>query len=268
MDNKREGLAMVNELAAQGFIDNDECDVHEEVVQALRAVSFKKGGIVVSVPKLGDVTAFKDYWPGSKVAEDDRKTISERLQSVMHDRALPKPTSSSTNSPNSTQSCDESEFGGTSLTDSDSGGETSGSTGRDIPLEESNLIKFVKVHWRQSKWIADNINLLRSPQYTDLRARTNSENTTDGHANFKAVVIWSNKDERKDGVNLLERIIAAKLGGHTNDCMKDVMAIPEKMDDGEVWMVYHKNKVVVAFPGSEGEAAFLESVEAMDKVWS
>lgn len=118
---------MVNELAAQGFIDNDECDVHEEVVQAMRAVSFQKGGVVVSVPKLGDATTFKDYWPGSKVAEDDRKTISERLQSVMHDRALPTPTPRSTDSSSSTQSSDDSRLGGTTLTGSDSGGETSGS---------------------------------------------------------------------------------------------------------------------------------------------
>jgi hypothetical protein len=261
MDNKHQGLDMVNELAARGFLEDFECDIHEEIVQDMRALSFKKGDVVVTVSKLGDATAFRGYFPGSKVDDEDRKTISDRLQSVMHDRALPKQKTSMTPSPISTRCSDESELRGTTLTASESEDETSVSSGREALLEDSDLIRLVKVHWRQSKWIADNIR--------NIRPSTDTKNSGEGtNNNFRAVIVWSNKAEKKDGINLLERMIVASIGGKRGNYMKDVMRCEEVMDDGEVWSVFHKKDVVVGFPGRDGANQFLESVQAEEKVWS
>jgi hypothetical protein len=267
MDNKRQGLEMVNELAARGFIEDTECNVHEETVQATRAVSFQKGNIVVSVPKLGGSKAFRGYWPSSEVDDEDRKTISDRLQNVMHDRALLTQTSTLTASPSPTKCSDDSNLQGTTLTASESPGDLSSSSGGDTPLEGSGLIKFVKVHWKQSKWIKDNINLIRTTQLRPLRSSTGSEETEEENDNFKAVIVWSNKTERKQGVKLLERLIGARMGENTEDHMKDVMVHNEVMEDGEGWVVFHKNNVAVGFPGEDGEDDFIEGVEALEQVF-
>lgn len=265
MDSRLQGLELVNELAARGFIEDDECDISEETVQASRALCFKKGNVVVSIPKLGGATAFKGYWPGSQVDEEDRKMVSERLQSVVHDRAVPKETCRLMTSPSSTQCSNASGLRGTTLTVSENEGDTSSSSGRDTRIEDSGLIKFVKVHWRHSKWIADNIHLIRPHQYTHLRTSTSSADTEGD--DFKAVIVWSNKKEKKQGINLLERVIAERLGGNEKESMKDVMVCEETIDDEEEWLVFHKNDVVVAFPGPEGDTEFLESVQAREKVW-
>ncbi len=258
---------MVNELAAHGFIDGDDCEVNEETVQAMRALSFQKGNVVVSLPKLGDEKTFQGYWPGSTVDGGDRKMILNRLQSVMHDRALPPQRAKSIASPNSAKCSDESRLRGTTLTASENEEASSGSSGRDTSLEDTGLIKFVKVHWRQSKWIADNVHLIRSTQHSHLRAPTNSDDAWEEDDKFKAVIVWSNKRERREGINLLERIIAARLGGSSKDYMKDAMLCQEVMENGEVWVVFHKKDVVVGFPGFEGEDEFLEGVQSMEQVW-
>jgi Holliday junction resolvase-like predicted endonuclease len=263
---------MVNELAAHGVIEDEDCDVYEEMVQGTRALSFQKGNVVVSVPKLGDTSSFRGYWPGSKVDERDQKMVSCKLQSVMHDRALQARPSVVNTSPESARCSDDSRLRGTTLTSSEMEEDVPAAPGRDASLENCGLIKFVKVHWKQSKWIVDNIYLIRSPQCSDLiRAPGHySDDTTEEEeedCRFKAVIVWSNKTERQDGINLLERMIAARLGGNKNSYMKDVMECGEIMDDGEEWLVFHKKEVVVGFPGRHGDDEFLASVQAMETVW-
>ena len=272
MDNKLEGLTMVNELAAHGFIDDDDCGVTEERVNTTRALHFRKGQIAVSVPKLGDMTAFRGYIASSRVDDADRTMISQRLQAVMHDRAFVAKSPSITASPSSARCSDESRLRGTTLTaseeDEQAGEDASVPSDKELALEDSDLIKSVKVHWRQSKWIADNIDTIRSPPDSNVRSTTNSDESQAGEDQFKAVVVWSNKAERRDGFNLLERMIVARLRGREDDYKKDVMVCEEVMDDGEFWLVLHKGDVVVAFPGRDGDEDFLESVQAMEKVWS
>lgn len=280
MDNKLEGLKMANELAAHGFIDDDDCGLTEERVNTTRALHFHKGQIAVAVPKLGDMKAFRGYTVSSRVDDADRAMISERLQAVMHDRAFVAQTPSLTASPASARYSDESRLGGTTLTASEEDArseeeeeEVSTRSDKGLSLEDSDLIKSVKVHWRQSKWIADNIDAVRSPPTSNVRSSSDSDESQGGEDRgsetpYKAVVIWSNKAEKREGFNLLERMIVARLRGLENDYKKDVMVCEEVMDDGEFWLVLHKGDVVVAFPGRDGDEEFLESVQAMDKVWS
>ena len=269
VDNKLEGLNMVNELAARGFIGDEDCLLQEEMVDGTRALSFRKGGIGVSVAKLGDVTAFRGYTSESRVDDEDRKMILEKLQVVMHDRALPRQTPTLSASPGSSRCSDESKLRGTTLTTSEEDKEAfSTPSGEKMSLEDSGLVKTVKIHWRQSKWIADNIHSIRSPPTSSVRTTADSDTSQEGEDSFKAVVVWSNKSERKEGFNLLERMIAARLGGKGGDYKKDVMVCEETLEGGELWLVYHKKDVVVAFPGRHGDEDFLGSVRAMEQVWS
>ena len=266
MDNKLQGLEMVNELAGHGFVEDDDCDVREEMVQGMRALGFQKGNVVVSVPKLGNAAAFRGYWPGSKVDAKDRKMISDKLQSVMHGRALLAQTSMLTASPSPTQGSDISRLRGTTLTASEHEEEVSGSSGKDASLEDSGLIKFVKVHWRQRKWIIDNVHLIRPTLHSQPRTSIGSDITENGEENFKAVIVWSKKSDKKEGIDLLERMIAERLGGRKQTSTKDVVMCKETTDQ-EAWSVLHKNEVVVGFPGEEGVNEFLESVQAREQVW-
>jgi hypothetical protein len=155
MDNKLQGLEMLNELAAHGFIDNDndyddECHISEEVVQGTRAITFKIGNVAVSMPKLGGASSFKGYLPGSKLAAADQKTILKKLQSIMHDRAIPQatPPSSASASPTSksTSSNKSPPHQRTKSNNSSSSSKQSSTSSKDTSLEDSGLIKFVKVH--------------------------------------------------------------------------------------------------------------------------
>jgi hypothetical protein len=312
---------MVNELAACGFIDDhdedDKCWISEDRVDTMRALNFHKGSVVVSVPKLGDMTAFRGYMAASRVDDADRKMILERLQAAMHDRAFvaKSPSASLTASPESATRCsDESRLRGTTLTASEEeaddeeeedeeGGEeeeeegSSSSLSSDDPkhlsLETSGLIKSIKVHWRQSKWVVDNIHSIRRRrlsihhhQQANPRAalRTDSSSSSSStefindssndNIEFKAVIIHSNKSERQQGLNLLERLIAARLGGRENNFMRDVVVCEEVVDGDDddkgagFWLVWHKKEVVVAFPGREGDEKFVEAVGGMERVWA
>lgn len=53
---------MVNELAARGLVEDEDCDIQEEIVQGMRALTFQKGNVVVSVSKLRTPPTFKGYW--------------------------------------------------------------------------------------------------------------------------------------------------------------------------------------------------------------
>lgn len=253
---------MVNELAANGFINDQDVEIHEEVVQDTRTLSFKKGNITVSIPKLGEVMPFRTYWPGMTLVEEDRKAIEEKLRSVMYERALPTPTPMLTTPPTVTKCSDESTLEGSTLTtSSENEEEMSGSSGS---LEESGLINFVKVHWRKSKWIVDNIQLVRPHHYSSIRAPTSSGDTMEEKDEFKVVIVWSNKAEKKEGIDLLYMIMAARSEGISTDYLEDVMKFKEVMEDGEMWSVFHKKNVVVGFPGPKGEAEFVESFQAME----
>ena len=300
MDNKLQGLEMVNELAVHGFVEDEDCEVQEEIVQGMRALTFQKGNVVVSVSKLGGAPEFKGYWPDSKLFKEDKKMILEKMQGVMHDRAVAnyKPSkSSTTTSPRSSSSTtstkpaksspDSTALRGTTLTASQeeeeettrsspsfSSGSGSGG-GITTSLEASGLIKLIKVHWRHSKRIADTIHLIRPARYTThLRSSTSSADTEEEN-DFKAVVVWSNLKEKKEGVNLLERMIAQRLGGSQKDFLKGVTVCQEVIDDeeegkgeGEKWAVLRKGDVVVGFPGERGMDVFIEKVAEWEKVWN
>ncbi len=299
---------MVNELAAHGFVEDEDCNIDEEIVQGMRALTFQKGNVSVSVCKLGGPSTFKGYWRGSKVDEEDRKIILEKLQSVMHDRAVanhkassstattmsPRSTSSTTSlksvktSPDSTalQSTpltasqgerEETERSTPTASSGSSGGRSSRSSSSSAnSLEASGLIKFIKVHWRHSKWIADTIHLIRPLRYaTHLGNSTSSADTEEEEDDFKAVVVWSNLKEKKEGVKLLERMIAQRLGGSEEDFLKGVTVCREVMDDaeekegkeeGETWAVLRTKDVIVGFPGEQGMEVFIERVAEWEKL--
>lgn len=244
--------------------------------------------------------------------EEDRKMIVEKLQSVMHDRAVAnhKPSSSTTSttssrsnsstiSPKSAKSSPGSmALQGTTLTasqgenketerstptsssgSSSSGGDGGSSSSMATSLEASGLIKFIKVHWRHSKWIADTIHLIRPERYTTHpRGSTSSADTKEGNeeeGNFKAVVVWSNLKEKKQGINLLERMIAQRLGGREKDFLKGVTVCQEVIGDeeekegeGEKWAVLRKGDVIVGFPGEQGMEVFVEKVAEWEKEWN
>ncbi|ERF76540.1 hypothetical protein EPUS_09176 [Endocarpon pusillum Z07020] len=299
MDNKLQGLEMVNELAVHGFVEDENCDVREEIVQGMRALTFHKGSVAVSVTKLGGAPKFKGYWPGSKLDDEDKKMISAKLQSVMHDCAVAnhKPSkwstttsprsSSSTTSPKSAKtSPDSTAPRSTTITASQEEAETAHSTpssssgasasgGIPTSLEASGLIKFIKVHWRHSKCIADAIHLIRPARLTtNLRSSTGSADTEE-EDDFKAVVVWSNLKEKKEGVSLLEGMIAQRLGGSEEDFLEGVTVCQEVIDDddeeegkgeGEKWAVLRKGDVVVGFPGERGMDIFIERVAEWEKV--
>lgn len=268
MDNKLQGLEMVNELAAYGFLEADDCNIHEEIVQCTRTLSFQRGDVMVNVPKLGDAKSFKGYRPGSKVDEEDRSVILAKLQSVMHDRALlHQQTSGWTACAASGRCSDKSRVRDRRpIMSSENEGGSPASSGNDACLADSGLIKFVKVHWKQSKWIVDNFHLIRSRQQcSSSERRSKSESTGEEVDDFKAVVVWSNKAEKKQGINLLERMIAAQVGGQKNDDIRGVIKCEEVMDSGETWLVYHNNDVVVGFPGRDGDNKFVASIGALVK---
>jgi hypothetical protein len=269
---------MVNELAAHGFIQDEDYYIHEEIVQGMRTLTFHNSDISVSVAKVGDTKALKGYWDGSKIDRDDRDMIVEKLRAVMHYQALLPPLNPSvTASPESAKRSDDSRLRGTTLTASENENEKelsgSSSSGKDTSLEESGLVKFVKVHYKQNKGIADHLHAIRAHAclYSNIRATGASEDAAakEIEDRFKVVVIWANKEERQDGVNLLERMIAERLGDHRKKTyMKGVLVREEIMDDGEMWLVFRKKEVVVGFPGRFGDEEFLESVRDMEKVWS
>ncbi|KAF7503161.1 hypothetical protein GJ744_004265 [Endocarpon pusillum] len=305
LDNKLQGLKMVNELAVHGFVEDEDCDVREEIVQGMRALTFQKGSVVVSVSKLGGATKFKGYWPGSELDEEDKKMISEKLQSVMHDCAVanhkpskwstttsPRSSSSTTPPKSAKPSPDSTAPRSATLTASQDEGETAHSTpssfsgasasgGISTSLEASGLIKFIKVHWRHSKCIADIIRLIRPGRYTaHLRSSTSSADTEE-EDDFKAVVVWSNLKEKKEGIHLLQRMIAQRLGGSEKDFLEGVTVCQEVIGDdeddeeevkevkeakaeGEKWAVLRKGDVVVGFPGERGMDVFTERVAELE----
>lgn len=286
-DQKLLGLEMVNELAAHGFIENEDCCVVEEKVQDMRALSFHFRNVLVSIPNLGDKNSFRSYWQGSRVVEEDRNMISDRLQRVMHDRALLAQTAISIASPCSATSSDElgSQKATVMALETEEQLTLERSQEALTELEDCGLVKFVKVDWRVSKWIDDNIHAIRyvpSPGFQNSRGAAEVKGkakkkqptvmTTTTTKDFKGVIVWSNKTDRKEGINFLERMIAARLVASRQECkdldyLKDVEVYHEVVDYREQWLVFRKKSVVVGFPGRDGDEEFLDTLQAMGPVW-
>lgn len=262
---------MLNELAARGFIDDDTCHLHEEMVGSDRALIFSKSGVVVGLPKLG---APRGYLPHSAVDQEDRQQILYKLQTAMHDRAIPEqPAPVTTSSPASRKSSSVSKRWSTAtLTSSDHEDAASTSGPQNASLENCGLIKFVKVHWKQSKNIRDNLHAINPNQDAYPMNPANPEGSLKVET-FKAVIVWANKKDKKEGIKLLEKMIVERLGKPVQEVrkskyLKEAEEVVEVADDGARWLAFHKENVVVGFPGSRGDEAFIEAVQAMDTVWN